>query len=91
MDAYDPSRYGYLPATVGTIGTDSIPPDDQYNYPRFPVSLKLAAQAMRRDGLTFPLQAGMAVSADLKLEKRSLLELMFSSVSKATRSLQSMR
>lgn len=91
VDAYDPSRYGYLPATVGTIGTDSIPPDDQYNYPRFPVSLKLAAQAMRRDGLTFPLQAGMAVSADLKLEKRSLLELMFSSVSKATRSLQSMR
>jgi hypothetical protein len=33
----------------------------------------------------------MAVSADLKLEKRSLLELMFSSVSKATRSLQGMR
>jgi hypothetical protein len=46
---------------------------------------------MRRDGLSFPLQAGMAVSADLKLEKRSLLELMFSSVSKATRSLQGMR
>ena len=91
VDAYDPSRYGYLPATVGTIGTDSIPPDDQYNYPRFPVSLKLDSQAMRRDGLTFPLQAGMAVSADLKLEKRSLLELMFSSISKATRSLQGMR
>jgi hemolysin D len=91
VDAYDPSRYGYLPATVGTIGTDSIPPDDQYNYPRFPVSLKLSAQAMRRDGLSFPLQAGMAVSADLKLEKRSLLELMFSSISKATRSLQGMR
>jgi hypothetical protein len=33
----------------------------------------------------------MAVSADLKLEKRTLLELYFSSISKATRSLQGMR
>jgi hypothetical protein len=46
---------------------------------------------VRRDGQTFPLQAGRAVSADLKLEKRSMLELFFSSISKATRSIQGMR
>jgi len=91
VDAYDPSRYGYLSARVSTIGTDSIPPDDQYNYPRFPVGLTLGAQLLRREGQTFPLQAGMAVSADLKLEKRSLLELFFSDIAKATRSLQGMR
>lgn len=91
VDAYDPSRYGYLGATVVTIGTDSIPADEQFNYPRFPISLRLASQALRRDGASFPLQAGMAVSADLKLEKRSLLELMFSSISQATRALQGMR
>lgn len=89
--AYDPSRYGFLGATVTTIGTDSIPPDEQFNYPRFPISLKLSSQTLQRDGASFPLQAGMAVSADLKLEKRSLLELLFSSITKATRSLQSMR
>jgi hemolysin D len=91
VDSYDPSRYGYLPARVNTIGTDSIPPDQQYPYPRFPVSLKLSSQVLTRAGQSFPLQAGMAVSADLKLEKRTLLELYFSSISKATRSLQGMR
>jgi hemolysin D len=91
VEAYDRSRYGSLNASVSTIGTDSLPPDEQYNYPRFPISLKLQSQALRRDGQTFPLQAGMAVSADLKLEKRSMLELLFSSIAKATRSIQGMR
>lgn len=91
VEAYDPSRYGYLSATVSTIATDSIPADEQFQYPRFAVGLRLRDQALRRDGTSFPLQAGMAVSADLKLEKRSLLELMFSSIAKSARSLQGMR
>lgn len=91
VDAYDANRYGYLSATVGTIATDSIPPDEQFQYPRFAIGLRLRDQVLRRDGTTFPLQAGMAVSADLKLEKRSLLELMFSSIAQSTRSLQGMR
>jgi HlyD family secretion protein len=91
VEAYDASRYGYLQATVKTIGTDAIPPDDEYKYPRFAVSLKLSSQFLKREGRAFPLQAGMAVSADLKLEKRSLLELFFSSVSKSGRSIQGMR
>lgn len=91
VEAYDASRYGYLMATVNTIATDSIPADEQFKYPRFAVGLRLVDQSLRRDGMTFPLQAGMAVSADLKLEKRSLLELMFSSIAKSARSLQGMR
>ena len=91
VEAYDRSRYGFLNASVATIGTDSIPADEQYNYPRFPISLKLASQSLQRNGQTFPLQAGMAITADLKLEKRSLLELLFSSISNAARSLQGMR
>jgi len=91
VEAYDPSRYGYLAANVSTISTDSIPPDEQYKYPRFAIGLRLRDQALRLDGKSFALQAGMAVSADLKLEKRSLLELMFSSIAKSARSLQGMR
>ncbi|MEI8250460.1 MAG: HlyD family efflux transporter periplasmic adaptor subunit [Synechococcus sp. ELA057] len=89
--AYDPSRYGYLDAKVATIGTDALPPDAQFKEPRFPVGLRLNSQSLRRNGEVFPLQAGMAISADLKLEKRTLLELFFSSIAKSTRSLQGMR
>jgi HlyD family secretion protein len=91
VEAYDRSRYGFLNASVATIGTDSIPADERYNYPRFPISLKLSSQQLKRNGQSFPLQAGMAVSADRKLDKRSRRELLFSSISNATRSLQGMR
>lgn len=91
VEAYDRSRYGLLPAQVSVIGTDALPPDDVYNFSRFPITLKLSSQALRRDGQTFPLQAGMAITADLKLEKRTLLELFFSRILSSARALQGMR
>ncbi|MCS5692041.1 HlyD family efflux transporter periplasmic adaptor subunit [Cyanobium sp. FGCU-6] len=78
IEAYDPARYGRLPAKVTTIGTDALPPDDTYKFPRFPVSLRLSRQTLEHEGKQHPLQAGMAVTAQLKLEKRSLLDLFFS-------------
>lgn len=89
--AYDPSRYGYLHARVTTIGTDALPADTQYKFSRFPITLKLTSQSLTRDGARLTLQAGMAVMADLKLEKRSIFELMVSSLTQAGRSLQGMR
>lgn len=91
VEAYDRSRYGALPARVTVIGTDALPPDDLYKFSRFPITLKLSNQALQRDSQTFPLQAGMAVSADLKLEKRTLMELFFSRILRDTRALQRMR
>jgi HlyD family secretion protein len=91
VDAYDRNKYGTLGATVTTIGTDSLPPDENWKEPHFPISLRLAQQNINSLGKTFPLQAGMAITADLKLEKRSLLELFFSNISGSTLSVRQMR
>jgi hemolysin D len=91
VEAYDRSRYGDLPARVTLIGTDALPPDDLYNFSRFPITLQLANQTLQRDGQSFPLQAGMAIQADLKLEKRTLMELFLSRILTSTRALQRMR
>ena len=91
IDAYDRNKYGTLGATVSTIGTDSLPPDENWKEPHFPISLRLAQQNINSQGKTFPLQAGMAITADLKLEKRSLLELFFSNISGSTLSVRQMR
>ena len=91
VDAYDRSKYGTLAATVTTIGTDSLPPDENRKEPHFPIGLKLAQQNINSLGKTFPLQAGMAITADLKLEKRSLLELFFSNIAGSTLSVRQMR
>jgi HlyD family secretion protein len=68
-----------------------LPPDENGKEPHFPIGLKLAQQNINSLGKTFPLQAGMAITADLKLEKRSLLELFFSNIAGSTLSVRQMR
>jgi len=80
FQAYDRMRYGTIPATVSTIGTDALPPDDVYKFTRFPIGLTLASQQLERQGNRYALQAGMALTASLHLEKRTLLDLVLSTV-----------
>lgn len=89
--AYDRTKYGTVPATVKTIATDALPPDETNKEPHFPVSLRLNKQTVTSDGKTFPLQAGMAIAAELKLEKRSVLELFFSSFLRSTDAVRTLR
>ncbi len=89
--AYDRNKYGTLAAVVTTIGTDSLPPNENWKEPHFPISLRLAQQNINSVGKKYPLQAGMAITADIKLEKRSLLELFFSNIAGSTLSVREMR
>lgn len=89
--AYDRNRYGTIEGTVSTIGTDALPPDETYNFIRFPVSLNLSRQYVEADGKRHPLQAGMALTADLRLEKRTILDLFMSSVLRSTDAVRTLR
>lgn len=80
LQAYDRSKFGTIRGTVTTIGTDALPPDETYNFTRFPIGLSLARQYLDAQGKRYPLQAGMALTADLRLEKRTVLELFSSAV-----------
>lgn len=89
--AYDRAKYGVIPATVSTIATDALPPNETYNYPHFPIGLKLERQYVEADGKRYPLQAGMAITADLRLEKRTVLELFLSSFLNTTDAVRTLR
>jgi len=91
VQAYDPNKFGRIPATVYLIGTDSLPPDDTYDYPHFPINLKLDQQVLEHQGRAYPLQAGMAVTANLKLEQRTLMELFFSAISRSGDAIRTIR
>lgn len=91
VEAYDPSKFGRISATVNLIGTDSLPPDEIYNFPHFPVNLKLDKQVLEHQGRAYPLQAGMAVTANLKLEQRTLLDLFFSAISRSGDAIRTIR
>lgn len=89
--AYDRNRYGTIEGTVTTIGTDALPPDETYKYIRFPVGLDLSRQYVEAGGVRYPLQAGMALTADLRLEKRTILDLLMSSVMRSTNAVRTIR
>lgn len=89
--AYDRNKYGFIQGRVKTIGTDALPPDETYRFTRFPISLTLARQYLQSEGRRYPLQAGMALSADLRLEKRTVLDLFTSSVLRNANAVRTIR
>ena len=89
--AYDRSKYGTIDVTVKTISRDAIEPKTSGETPQFPVTLTLARQTISHEGKTYELQPGMAVQADLKLDRRSILELLFSRFTKGTDALRTIR
>jgi len=91
LAAYDRSKYGTIGGTVSTIGTDALPPDTTYEFTRFPIDLKIARQYVESAGKRYPLQAGMALTADLRLEKRTVLDLFMSSVLRNTDAVRTIR
>lgn len=80
IQAYDRNKYGTIRGHVSTIGTDALPPDSTYRFTRFPIGLTLSSQYLQSQGRRYALQAGMAISADLRLEKRTVLDLFSSAV-----------
>lgn len=91
VEAYDPLKFGRIPATVKTIATDALPPDETIAYPHFPVTLALSRQTFSSQGKEYPLQAGMAVTANLKLEQRTILDLLLSAISRSGDSVRMIR
>jgi HlyD family secretion protein len=80
-----------MPGFVTTIGTDALPPDDTFNYPRFPINVRLSRQYVEADGKRFQLQAGMALTADLHLDRRTVLELFTSSIVRNANAVRTIR
>ena len=91
FSAYDSSMYGTLPASVVTISEDALPPSPEYDYPNFPITLALNKQLLTVKGKKFALQPGMALNAQIKLQKRTLMQLLFSGFNQSLDSVRSLR
>ncbi|MFL0790351.1 MAG: HlyD family secretion protein [Prochlorococcus sp.] len=91
LDAYANSIYGVLEAKVSSVSEDALPADQQYNFPHFPIKLELNQQFLEKDGQRFSLQPGMAISAQIKLQKLTFVQLFFSRFNSRLDSVRRMR
>lgn len=91
VDAFPFTRYGELEGVVSQIGADALPPDPRTNYYRFPVKLTLNRAYLKAQGVTIPLRAGMAITANLKLREKRLISLLSDLLVNQTESIKSLR
>ncbi|VEI58130.1 Hemolysin secretion protein D, plasmid [Pasteurella multocida] len=76
VEAFPYTRYGYLTGKVKTISFDAI--DHEQLGPVFAATILIDQSTLLIEGKTVELMAGMAVSAEIKTGKRSVLDYLFS-------------
>ena len=73
VDAYPYNEFGELEGEILSIGSDVLEPDENFNFYRFPVTVKLDQPFLLSKGRELPLVTGMSLTANVVLRKRPLI------------------
>ena len=90
IDSFPASDFGVIKGTLISIASDALPPDPRTgkNY-RFPAKIKLDNQYLElKSGKKLPLQAGMSLTANIKLRKVTYLQLLLNKFTDRAESLK---
>ena len=87
--AFPYQRFGHQTGTVAQVGRSVLQPGDAglpaaLREPVYRVTVRLADQAVRAYGQAMPLQAGMALDADVQVDRRRLIEWVFDPILSVT-------
>jgi hemolysin D len=92
IESFPFSEFGQIKGEVISIGSDSLPPDEEHPYRRFPAKVKLEAQTLKVDGREISLQSGMSVDVNIKVrEDRRVINLLTELFTKKVESLEEVR
>lgn len=99
IDTFDPSDFGRIPARVEGIGSDALTPEQQTQVLGtqatglfFPAVLQLKQQKLSLGhGKSVPLQAGMSLTADIRIRERRFINILGSFFEDQRRNLERMR
>ena len=89
IDSFPANDFGVIEGTIDRIGSDALPPSQRDNFYRYPAMIKLNTQQLKlRSGKQLPLQAGMSLTANIKLRKVTWLQLLLGGFRDKTDSLK---
>ncbi len=75
VDAFPYSEFGEVDGRVKSIASDVLPPDQAYNYFRFPVTVSMASNTLAYKGRRLKLLSGMSVTANIVLRQRPVIAI----------------
>ncbi len=92
IDSFPATDFGVLQGKITKIGSDALPPEPSGRKGfRFPASIKLESQTLvLKNKKKLPLQAGMSLTANIKLRNVSYLQLLLNSFKDKTDSLRAL-
>lgn len=82
IDSFPSTDFGVIKGKVLSVGSDALPPDPQKqrNSYNFPATIHIEKQYLTiKNGTELPLQAGMSLTANIKLRDVSYLQLLLGS------------
>lgn len=82
IDSFPSTDFGVLKGKVLSVGSDALPPDPQKqrNSYNFPATIQIEKQYLTiKNGTELPLQAGISLTANIKLRDVSYLQLLLGS------------
>tara|TARA_Y100001968_G_C19445274_1_gene765028 strand:+ start:2222 stop:3298 length:1077 start_codon:yes stop_codon:yes gene_type:complete len=92
IDSFQASDFGVIEGSITSISSDALQPEPNQGVGyRFPAEIKLDTQYLKlKTGkkLNLPLQAGMSLTANIKLRKVSYLQLLLNNFSDKADSLK---
>ena len=75
VDAYAYNEFGEIEGTIDSIGSDVLEPDSNFNFYRFPVTIKIKDPHIIYKNKKLPLRTGMSLTANIVLRQRPVLSL----------------
>ena len=91
IDAFPANEFGTIPGKLVSIGEDALPPDQNYQYWRFPVTVELDQQYMEVGSKNIPLQSGMSVRSNIKVRERTVLSIFLARFANQKEILENLR
>ncbi len=75
IDSFPSREFGDIGGELVFVGSDSLPPTPELPRYTFPCRIRLERQFMMVRGHAVPLHAGMAVSTQIQVRKRSVISI----------------
>lgn len=91
IDSFPFSEFGDIKGELVGIAADALPPTPERNFYSFPARIRLDQQYLKINDKEIPLQSGMAVSANIKIRKRTVMSLITDLFTREIESLQNLR
>lgn len=76
IDSFPYSEFGDVKGKLIKVGSDALPPDEIYQFYRFPAEITLNQQEINISGKEIELQSGMSVSVNIKTRPRRVITFL---------------